>query len=226
MTSTLEINPLLNNILKSATMILNCAAGSLFLVDVQTGELIFEVVIGPVAADLVGKRLPPGTGVVGEAVESRQAIIANDAKRRKDWFEKTDEQTGFSTQDLLVVPMMVKDRVIGVIEVINKNDGSPFNQADQELLTTFASQATIAIENARLYTMTDQALAARVEELSVMQRIDRELNASLDVGRAMRITLEWAMRQSRANAGLVGIVEDEGIRIMTCLLYTSPSPRD
>lgn len=220
LTSTLEIGPLLNQILTSATEILNCEAGSLFLVDPQTDELVFEVVIGPVAADLTGKRLPPGTGLVGEAAHTGQAIIANDAKRRMEWFEQTDEQTGFNTQDLLVVPMRVHDRVIGVIEVINKTNGAPFTNADQELLTAYASQATIAIENARLYTMTDQALAARVEELSVMQRIDRELNASLDIERAMRITLDWAMRQSRMEAGLVGVVEGDEIRVMALQGYT------
>ncbi len=221
LTSTLELNPLLNQILESATQILNCEAGSLFLVDNQTGELVFEVVNGPVASDLVGKRIPPGKGLVGEAVETHKAIIANDARRRKRWFEVTDLQTGFTTQDLLVVPMAVKDDVIGVIEVINKGDGSPFNQDDQELLTTFASQATIAIENARLYTMTDQALAARVEELSVMQRIDRELNASLDVDRALQITLDWAMSQSGADAGFVGMVTNEGVQLMASKGYGS-----
>jgi signal transduction histidine kinase len=86
-------------------------------------------------------------------------------------------------------------------------------------LTAFTSQATIAIENARLYTMTDKALTERVEELSVMQRIDRELNASLDIERAMRITLDWAMRQSKAEAGLVGTVEEGGVRLMTSQGY-------
>jgi signal transduction histidine kinase len=221
LTSTLDIKPLLNQILESATDILNCQAGSLFLVDSQTDELIFEVVLGPVAANLVGRRLPPGTGLVGQSVQAARPLIANDAKRRKEWFDKTDEQTGFDTQDLLVVPMRVQDRVIGVIEVINKANGAPFTDADQELLTAFTSQATIAIENARLYTMTDQALAERVEELSVMQRIDRELNASLDIERAMRITLDWALRQSRAEAGLVGAVEEEGVRVMVAQGYPS-----
>jgi signal transduction histidine kinase len=219
LTSTLDVKLLLNQILNSATEILNCQAGSLFLVDEQTGELVFEVVIGPVANDLLGKRLPPGTGVVGEAVSSSKPVIANDAKRRKDWFNRPDEETGFSTQDLLVVPMIIKDRTIGVIEVINKADGSPFTLPDQELLATFTSQAAVAIENARLYTLTDQALADRVEELSVMQRIDRELNASLEIDRALRITLNWAMRQSDADAGLIGIVEAEGVRLMTSQGY-------
>jgi signal transduction histidine kinase len=214
LTSTLELKPLLNKILSSAAHILDCEAGSLFLMDEQTGELVFEVVIGPVADDLLGKRLPPGKGVVGRAVDTHRSIIANDVRRSKEWFEQTDEQTGFKTQDLLVAPMMVKDRLIGVIELVNKRNGQPFGATDQELLITFTSQATIAIENARLYTLTDQALAERVEELSVMQRIDRELNASLDISRALTITLEWAMRQSGADAGLVGIMVEQGVQVM------------
>jgi len=220
LTSTLELAPLLNQILFSAVEILNCEAGSLLLVDLQTDELVFEVALGPVGGDLIGKRLPPGTGLVGKAVETRQPIIANDARRTKEWFD-TDEKTGFMTKDLLVVPMLVKEKVIGVIEVINRKDGLPFTPSDQELLAAFTSQAAIAIENARLYTQTDQTLAARVEELSVMQRIDRELNASLDVTRAMRITLEWAMRQSRVNAGLIGVIEEHGIRLIASQGYTS-----
>lgn len=221
LTSTLDIKPLLTQILQSATDILNCEAGSLFLVDEQTDELVFEVVISPVASSLQGRRLPPGKGLVGQAVQTGKPIIANDAKRRTEWYEKTDEQTGFDTQDLLVVPMRIQDRVIGVIEVINKRNGAPFGQADQELLNAFTSQATIAIENARLYTMTDQALAARVEELSVMQRIDRELNASLDIERTMRITLDWSLRQSKAEAGLVGMVHDDGVHIMVAQGYAA-----
>jgi signal transduction histidine kinase len=211
LTSTLDINLLLNQILQSAVSILNCEAGSLLMVDLQTEELVFEVVVGPV--DLQGQRLPPGTGLVGKAVETREPIIANDARRTKEWYDK-DEETGFTTKDLLVVPMQVKERVIGVLEAINRKDGLPFTPSDQELLNAFTSQAAIAIENARLYTQTDQSLAARVEELSVMQRIDRELNASLDIERAMRITLDWAMRQSHVDAGLIGVLIEGGVRVM------------
>jgi signal transduction histidine kinase len=224
LTSTLDLKRLLNQILHSAVDILTCEAGSLFLVDEQTGELVFEVVIGSASATLTGRRLPPGTGLVGEAAESGHPIIANDAKRRKEWFEKTDIQTGFDTQDMLVVPMRIQDRTIGVIEVINKRNGAPFGLQDQDLLSAFVSQATIAIENARLYTLTDQALAARVEELSVMQRIDRELNASLEIDRAMRITLDWAMRQSKMEAGLVGTVENAGVRVMVHQGYQDELP--
>lgn len=219
-TSTLDLDPLLQEIMRSAVDILECEAGSLLMVDEGSGESVFEVAIGPVGAELVGQRVPPGAGLVGKAVANGEAIIQNDVRRSTEWFN-TDKETGYSTQDLLVVPMRVKDRVLGVLEVLNKRDRSPFTHKDQELLSAFAAQAVVAIENARLYTLTDQALAARVEELSVMQRIDRELNASLDVERAMRITLEWALRQSKAEAGLVGVITQEGIRVMVTQGYTS-----
>lgn len=232
LTSTLEIQPLLKKILQSASEILDCEAGSLFMIDEHTEELVFEVTVGPVAEDLVGQRLPHGTGIVGKSALSGQPIIANDVRHsQQGWFDQPDKKTGFITRDLLVVPMKVKERVIGVIEVINKRDGSPFVLEDQDLLTTFASQAAIAIENARLYTQTDAALSARVEELSIMQRIDRELNATLNMEHTMRITLDWALRQSEADAGVIGLLEtsaDEGlsyIRVMASQGYATELDR-
>jgi signal transduction histidine kinase len=215
LTGTLELEPLLQNILENAVGILNCEAGSLFLKDDQTDELVFKVTVGPVAANLIGQRLPANTGIVGRAVQMRAPVIENE-DQTKNRFSGIDEQTGFVSRSLMAVPLQVKDHVIGVIEVINRRDGLPFVNDDQALLTAFAGQAAVAIENARLYTLTDQALAARVEELSVMQRIDRELNASLEMDRAMRITLDWALRQSGAEAGLIGMIEEENkLRVMS-----------
>jgi len=215
LTSTLEQEPLLHNILDNAVKILNCEAGTLFMMDDQTGDLIFRVTIGPVAGNLLGQRLPAGTGIVGRAVQTRAPVIENDAVHsvvRSNVV--TDKQTGYTSRSLLAVPMQIKDRVLGVIEVINRRDGLPFVMDDQNILTAFAGQAAVAVENARLLALTDQELAARVEELQVMGRIVRELNASLDVDRAMNITLEYAMRLSNAEAGLIGMLEGEQIRLM------------
>jgi signal transduction histidine kinase len=215
LTGTLELEPLLQNILENAVGILNCEAGTLFLLDEQSDDLIFKVTVGPVAANLIGQRLSAGTGIVGRAVQTRGPVIENEENQSSSRFDGIDRQTGFVSRALMAIPLQVKDRVIGVIEVINRRDGLPFIEDDQVLLTAFAGQAAVAIENARLYTLTDQALASRVEELSVMQRIDRELNASLEMDRAMRITLDWALRQSGAEAGLIGMLEDEKLLIMS-----------
>ena len=214
LTSTLELNPLLQNILENAVGILNCEAGSLLLVDEQTGELVFRVTVGPVAGNLIGQRLSPDTGIVGRAVQTRMPVIENHDNERKTQPNAVDQRTGFVSRSLMAVPLQVKDRVSGVLEVINRRDGLPFVPDDQTLLTAFAGQAAVAIENARLYTLTDQELNARVEELSVMQRIDRELNASLEMDRAMRITLDWALRQSNSATGLIGMLEEDGLQVM------------
>jgi signal transduction histidine kinase len=214
LTSTLEEEPLLRNILENAVAILNCEAGSLFVMDEPTGDLIFRVTVGPVATNLLGQRIPAGTGIVGRAVQLRSPVIENDAQRSLTRYENTDKQTGFISRSLLAVPMQIKDRVLGVIEVINRRDGLPFVEDDQNLLTAFAGQAAVAIENARLLEQTDQDLADKVEELQVMGRIVRELNASLEVARAMRTTLEWAMRRTNAEAGLIGMIEGDHLRLM------------
>lgn len=218
LTSTLEIDPLLESMLRHATEILNCEAGSLLLVDEGTDELVFTLASGPVGEDLIGRRLPPGAGLAGKAVVTRSAIIQNDVRQSEAWFN-TDQQTGYETKNLLVVPLEVKDRVLGVLEVLNRRDGAPFDRDDQELLSAFAGQAAIALENARLYTQTDRALAARVKELSTLQRIDRELNASLDLEYVMKLTLDWAIGHSRADAGLIGLVDEGDLQVMAAYGY-------
>jgi signal transduction histidine kinase/uncharacterized protein YigA (DUF484 family) len=220
LTSTLELNPLLKRIMEGAVEILDCEAGSLLLVDESSGESVFEVAIGPVGSDLIGKRLPAGVGLVGKAIENKQALIENDVRSSDDWFN-ADKNTGFSSKDLLVVPLVVKDRAIGVLEVLNKKDESPFNQNDLELLTAFTGQMAVAIENARLYTQTDLALASRLDELSIMQQIDQELNATLDFEQVMTITIEAAMRHSQASAGLIGSIEEEGTKVVAARGFPS-----
>jgi signal transduction histidine kinase len=214
LTSTLDLDLLLENVMTSAVEILNCEAGSLLLLDETTDELVFEVVVGPVAEQLVGERQPIGSGLAGKAAESMEPLIVNNVEDSADWDSEPDRETGFVTRGMLVVPMHYKDQVIGVLEVINKKNGMPFTVDDQELLSAFAGQAAVAVENVRLYMQTDQELANRVEELSIMQRLDRELNTSLEIGRAMEITLTWAMRQSNSVAGLVGVVTEDGLQVM------------
>ncbi len=219
MAASLDLDPLLVRIVNSSMSILGCEAGSLFLTDDETGEYVFRVAAGPVGQNLVGMRIAPGKGFVGEAIESATVLIVNDVQNDPRWFRGSDQTTGFVTRALMVVPLRRGEHTVGALEVINKADGAPFNDEDRDLLAAFAGQAAVAIENARLFAQTDQALSERVAELSVMQRIDRELNAALDVQRVMDITLDWAMKNSGAYAGSVGMVVEEGIRIIATSGY-------
>ncbi|MBI3362761.1 MAG: GAF domain-containing sensor histidine kinase, partial [Chloroflexi bacterium] len=96
-----------------------------------------------------------------------------------------------------------------VVYVDNKIRAGLFSEAHLKLLAAFASQAAVAVENARLYTLTDEALRGRVAELQTMQAIDRELNAHLNFERVMQITAERGVRGTGAAAGWIGLMDSE-----------------
>jgi signal transduction histidine kinase len=208
LSSELDLETLLGGIMRSAVDILNSEAGSLFLIDEATGDLVFRVVEGG-AQNLVGERIEQGTGIVGQVADTRLPEIVNSVTENQAWRSDVDDRTEFSTESIIAVPLLIHDEAIGVLEVINKRDGSPFTQDDVALLTTFGAQAAVAIENARLYEATDQALAERVDELQNLQRIDRELNRTLNFDRVLNITLDWALRTTGASAGMIAMLSPD-----------------
>jgi diguanylate cyclase (GGDEF)-like protein len=121
---------------------------SLLLRDSRTGDLTFTVVIGKNAAKLQGMRLPKGEGVAGWIAEHGQAVIVEDASNDDRFSDRIDRHTGFETKSIIGVPLKTNERVFGVIELINKLDGDPFNPFDLKILTTIADFAAIAIEKA------------------------------------------------------------------------------
>lgn len=202
--SELEVDGLLGIIMSSAVEILNTEAGSLLLVpEDNENELEFKVVIGGSGDELIGSRLKKGQGVVGQVAETGIPVIENDAAQNA---QHTDVDEDFATQSLLAVPLIAKERVIGVLEVINKVDRTLFVQDDVDLLSTFAGQAGVAIENARLFEMTDQQLAQRVAELEILENIDTQLNRTQELSEVAKITVRAAMENTNAQAGALGIV--------------------
>ena len=209
-TSTLDLKPLLSLIMESAVEIINCEAGSLFLVDDKTNELVFEVVVGPVASNLVGSRLEPGSGLAGQAIHTGKAIIANDVNLSQDWSSLADIQTGFMTKCLMVVPMRIKNRAVGAIEVINKTNGTSFSQADQELLSAFTTQATIAIENARLYTNE----LRRRQIADSLSGIARTISSAVNVDQIAEQTLDQLAGLIDYRFACIQLINDEPIEPM------------
>ncbi len=208
--STLDLPSVLDLIMNKVVEILDVEAGSLLLLDEESGDLVFQVALGtPGSQELVGRHHPVDRGIVGHVVQSGQAQIVNDVRNNPHWDRNVDREISFTTRDILCVPLTSRDRIIGVIEVLNHRDGSPFRREEADLLTGFAAQAAVAIENARLYTQTDQALARRVEELSTLQRIDRDLNAALDFDRLMNTTIKWAMRITKAPVGIIALYDKD-----------------
>jgi signal transduction histidine kinase len=151
LSSELNLEPLLQMILASAVQVMGASAGSLLLLDQRMDELVFEVIEGGGGVALEGARMPADKGIAGWVATNREPLIVDDVNRDDRHYRDIAQDYDFSTTSILCVPLIAKGQVIGVLQVLNKRPGKYFTPEDQEILTTFAAQSAVAIENARLY---------------------------------------------------------------------------
>lgn len=212
--SSLDLGEVLDLVVRQAAELLGSEAGSLLLLDEESGDLVFRISSGPAGSKLVGLRIPANKGIAGAAFTENRPIISSDSRQDSRWYAQFDARADFVTRSLIAVPLNARGKTIGVLEVVNRQGPLSFTSQDSELLLSFAAQAAIAIENARLFTMTDQALQARVEELTTIQVIDRQLNATLEYDAVMEQTLAWALRITGSSTGAIAALqqEDSGTR--------------
>jgi NtrC-family two-component system sensor histidine kinase KinB len=150
LSSKLELSELLTTVLELASRVVDAETASLLLLDEKTQELYFDVALG-LDTRASGVRLRMGQGIAGSVAASRKSEIINDVKSDKRWSAAMDTASGFSTRSILAVPILLKGRLVGVVEAINKR-GGPFSQEDLTTFEAFASQAGVAIDNARLFS--------------------------------------------------------------------------
>lgn len=148
--STLQLKELLPLIMELTTKLMNAQASSLMLID--EGYFIFEVAIGEKKEELKRIKLPVSEGIAGWVVKHKSPLSIADVHKDPRFCSKIDEEIKFVTKSILCVPLLIKDKIIGVVEAINKIDGEGFSQDDLELLQAMANYEAVAIENARLYT--------------------------------------------------------------------------
>ncbi|HPE87885.1 MAG TPA: sigma 54-interacting transcriptional regulator [Spirochaetia bacterium] len=156
----LEINTLINSnygdatslltqILESATRLTAGEASSLILRNEEDGKLYFEIALGPVARDVKKFVLNPGEGIAGWVADHGQSLIVNDVETDSRFYGDISKSVDFPTYSILAVPMVVREKCVGLFEIINKKDKKYFTQSDLQWLEIFAVQAAIAIENAK-----------------------------------------------------------------------------
>ena len=146
----------LKHILDLAQDLLKSEAGTIFLLDTGKNELVFEIVNGPKADELKGRRLKMGEGIAGKTAQTGEGQIVTKVKERKDFQGKFDRATGFRTESLLTAPLRINDRIIGVIELVNKKDGV-YTDDDLQILEGFAKSASSVLEMALLYERIEQS---------------------------------------------------------------------
>jgi signal transduction histidine kinase len=240
-TSTLDLEQVLTAAMQGVRNTMRVEYGALLLVDEADGKVHFRKVLGPAGERLFDQALQPGEGFVGWAVAHRRSVRANNAHSDPRHARRFEETTGVITQSVIAAPLIVKERVIGAIEVINKAGG--MSAGDETLLNALAASVAVAIDNARLYQ--ELAESARALERSHAQLVQseklaatgrlalslaHEINNPLQaVANCLHLSLEPGLSEERRREFLL-MARDEVDRLSTLiqrmLEFYRPSPGD
>lgn len=149
-TSSLDPREIYHLVMEKINQFFHVDAGSLLMLDEETGELVFVITLEEGQEKLVGLRVPPGLGIVGDVARTQQYAIVHDPEQDTRFYRQVSEGIGYNVQSILCVPIVVKGRTIGVIELLNKRTGH-FTEEEAIRLTRMAATIGIALENAHLF---------------------------------------------------------------------------
>ena len=177
LTSTLEVREVLALVMQKVSELFKPANWSLILQDEATGELYFELAVGDGADKLKEVRFKPGEGIAGTAFATGEAKRVDDVASEPHFSRRFDEVSDFRTRSILAVPLKVRGKALGVIELVNGPSAPRFTAEDQQAVAAVADFAAIAIDNARNFQ--------RVQELTITDEHTglynaRHLRAMLD----------------------------------------------
>jgi GAF domain-containing protein len=163
--------PLLQSIGEVARAIFGARAASIMLLDEQTGELVFEAVTGVGEDTLVGRRIPSGTGIAGWVAQSGQPLVIEDVAADPRFSVEQAQQTGYMPKGLMAAPLLLEDRVLGVLEVLDRPERRRFSVAEMELLGLFANQAAVALDLLLHARRVQEAVSGSAGELEIVARL-------------------------------------------------------
>lgn len=161
LTSTLDHDALISMIMADAVKLVGAETASVLEVDEETGELVISFASGGIAEQITSMRVPKGQGIGGWVVAHGQTAVVNEPEHDDRFYTDLDDQTGFETINMVAVPLRTRDRIVGVLQVINK--APAFTAEDQELVEGLGALAAIALENASTYArLADAIVTARM----------------------------------------------------------------
>jgi Nif-specific regulatory protein len=197
---------LLTRILDSATLLTHGEASSLLLVNEENQKLYFEIALGSKGQDVKKFSLNMGEGIAGWVAQNNRSLIVADVDQDPRSNRDIDKQVGFRTECILAVPMRIKEKCVGVIEMINKTDGQPFDDDDRQWLEVFANQAALAIQNVESFQR------ARDEITNLQDQITADRGYHTFIGSSTAITekLELVKRVARTDSSVL-ILGESGV---------------
>lgn len=219
-TSQLNLDEVLNQVVATAMSLTAAGETSIWLVDEATGELFLEARRGIDDANLRRTRMP-----IDEDTPAGRVIKTGKAIRISSQPGEAAQQvmTGYLVQALAYVPISLGGVTFGVLASAHREPGKSFDDHDERLLGAIADYAAIAIQNARLYRDTDQALNERVRELAALNELSRTVSASLNINEVYRVLVQ-EVRRHMSVAGVYLYLRDETQPVLRPFSDTTPLP--
>ena len=189
---------LLQATVEVARAIFGAKAASVFLLDEEAEELVFEAVAGEGEGELIGMRFPAGNGIAGWVLTTRQPLVVDDLSADTRWSRSQAESTGYVPKSMMSVPLLVEERALGVLQVLDRPAESRVRLSEVDLLGLFANQAAIALDLLQRARRAREALAGegRLAPLArVAARLEEEdRDAAFDLLQAFERVLRESSR--------------------------------
>ncbi|HEV8539594.1 MAG TPA: GAF domain-containing protein [Nitrospiraceae bacterium] len=198
--STLNQAEIRSRAIEAATVLMEAEAGSLLLLDEAAGELYFEVALGEKGEGVRQIRLKVGQGIAGHVAKTGQPEIINDCYSDPRFNREADKKSGFRTRNMVCVPVKARDKMLGVLQAINKKGDGSFAEDDLQDFISLGHQVGIAIENANLYEEINRLFEGFISA-SVLAIESRDPTTSGHSGRVATLTCGLAEIVDRVDRG-------------------------
>jgi Nif-specific regulatory protein len=197
--SILDLDQLLELIINTATTMMRAKASSLLLLDPKTRKLYFKVATGEKKEEVRKFEINLGQGIAGHVALTGEPLLIPDVGKDKRWYREISESIGFKTKSIACVPMKVDKEIIGVVEIIDKEDDSQIRTKDMQTLTAFAALASMAVSNAR------KIQSVRRENRDLKEEIDSRYAIVGDSPALQKVISDaFKVANSKASALIVG----------------------
>ena len=209
--TTLDLDQVLNQVMDAVIGLTGAERGFLVLLDAEATKWRLRAARNISQKTL--RQMEISRTVLNAVIESDQGFVTTDAQSDPR-FSGQESVVFYALRSIMCAPLRSRGKMIGAIYVDNRAQAGIFTDSDLEMLNAFAVQAAIAIENARLYTQTDQALTQRIAELETLAQVDRELNTRLDFDHVMEITRRWVLRIGEASQAWILLGDEANSEVL------------
>ncbi len=220
-TSTLDLQDVFERVMQKIKEAFKVERGSLLLLDEETNDLTFAWTLDGRDKALEGFRLKIGQGIAGYVAQTGQPTIVPDVLKDPRYHAEVSKSVGFVTKSLLCVPLTVKERIIGVIQLLNKIEGQ-FSQHDVERLMAIAAPVAIAIENARLYKLEQD----RRHVADTLLEMSTTVGSTLDLNEVLETILDQLKQVVDYDSAAIMLLEAGILRVTAGRGFADPRQMD